>query len=145
GMGEALRRSAQPADRSDRLGRAHPLLRDAQLRPARDGEHGRLPGAYRRLKPAAHRGGPAPRRAGEPRPRPRPGVRGPASPSGRPAIAARDGAQQRAFAPPYRSRRHQVFGPKNLDPYSTIPHTATRAPKATSNTMAPSTMYPPLT
>ena len=57
-----VRRSARSQGRSDRLGRAHPVLRDAQLRPARDGERAGLSRPLRRQLPAADRGRPAARR-----------------------------------------------------------------------------------
>ena len=61
-LGRALRRPARPEGRSGRLGRAHPVLRDAQLRPARDGEHAGLSHPLRRRRQADDRGRPAPRR-----------------------------------------------------------------------------------
>ena len=47
GLDQGLWRSARSQGRSGRLGRAHPALRDAQLRPARDGEPAGLPRAVR--------------------------------------------------------------------------------------------------
>ncbi len=44
-MDRAVWRSARSQDRSDRLGRAHSVLRDPQLRAARDGEYAGLPRA----------------------------------------------------------------------------------------------------
>src|SRR5262249_32575140 len=61
-MDRALRRSARPQRRSDRLDRAHPVLRDAQLRAARDGELPDVPGAFRAGAAPEHRGGSASRR-----------------------------------------------------------------------------------
>ena len=60
-----IRRSARSQGRSDRLGRAHPVLGDAQLRAARAGEHAGLSRALRRRLQAADRGRPAPRRRRE--------------------------------------------------------------------------------
>ena len=54
-----------PERRSDRLGRAHPVLGDAQLRPARAGEHAGLSRPARQRLAPDDRGGPAPRRRGE--------------------------------------------------------------------------------
>ena len=62
---ETVRRPARSQRRPDRLGRAHPLLRDAQLRPARAGEHAGLSRAARARLAADDRGGPAPRRRGQ--------------------------------------------------------------------------------
>ena len=59
---EQVRRPARSQGRSDRLGRAHPVLGDAQLRPARHGEHAGLSRPLRRRLAAADRGRPAPRR-----------------------------------------------------------------------------------
>ena len=59
-MDGAARRSARSQGRCGRLGRAHPVLRDAQLRPARHGEPAGLPRALRRehcddrAQPASH-------------------------------------------------------------------------------------------
>ena len=51
----AFRRSARPARRSDRLGRAHPARRDAQLRAAGDGEPAGLSRPLPRQQQAADR------------------------------------------------------------------------------------------
>ena len=59
-----LRRSARSQGRSDRLGRAHPVLGDAQLRAARDGKRAGLSRPLRRQPAAADRGRPAARLAG---------------------------------------------------------------------------------
>ena len=61
-MGQALRRSARPEGRRGQLDRAHPLHRDAQLRPAHHGEPAGLPRPARRAG-AHHRGRPEARRA----------------------------------------------------------------------------------
>ena len=58
-----IRRSARCGCRSDRLGRAHPVLGDAQLRAARAREHAGLSRPARQRHAADDRGGPAPRRA----------------------------------------------------------------------------------
>ena len=55
------RRSARSQGRSDRLGRAHSVLGDPQLRAARAGEPAGLPRALRRRLEASDRGRPAPR------------------------------------------------------------------------------------
>ena len=62
---EKIRRSARSGRRSDRLGRAHPVLRDAQLRAARAREHAGLSRPARQRLAADDRGGPAPRRRRE--------------------------------------------------------------------------------
>src|SRR5262245_51336906 len=64
-MDRQIWRPARSEGRSDRLGRTHPVLRDAQLRPARAGKPASLSRALRRWLAAAHRGGPAPRRGAE--------------------------------------------------------------------------------
>ena len=62
GMDRALRRSARSQGRPDRLGRAHPVLRDAELRAAHHREHPGLSRAFRRRLAPDDRGRPAPRR-----------------------------------------------------------------------------------
>jgi soluble lytic murein transglycosylase-like protein len=65
----AIRRSARSQGRRHRLGRARPLLRDALLHPARDGEYAGLSRAVRRQARLPHRGRPR-LRAGVNAPRP---------------------------------------------------------------------------
>ena len=60
-----VRRSARSGRRSDRLGGAHPLLGDAQLRAARAREHAGLPRPARQPRAADDRGGSARRRGRE--------------------------------------------------------------------------------
>src|SRR6266436_5094872 len=61
-MGRALRRSARAECRPGRLGRAHSVLGDPQLRPAHHREHPGLPGPVRQRHQACHRGRHPPRR-----------------------------------------------------------------------------------
>ena len=61
-MDQPLRRSARSQGRSDRLGGAHPVLRDPQLRAARHGKRAGLSRPLRRRLPTADRGRPAARR-----------------------------------------------------------------------------------
>src|SRR5262245_38899109 len=64
-MDRQIRRPARPEGRSDRLDRTHPVLRDAQLRPARARKPASLSRSLRRRLAAAHRGRSAPRRGAE--------------------------------------------------------------------------------
>jgi soluble lytic murein transglycosylase len=61
-MGRAVRRSPRSQGRRRRLGRAHPVFRNPQLRAADHGKPAGLPRAFRRRHAAADRGRPAPRR-----------------------------------------------------------------------------------
>ena len=61
GMARKIRRPARSQGRSDRLGGAHPVLGDAQLRAARHGERAGLSPPLRRQLPPADRGRSAPR------------------------------------------------------------------------------------
>ena len=54
GVDRKIWRSPRPKGGSDRLGRTHPARRDAQLRPASDGEHAGLSGAAGQQFAAAH-------------------------------------------------------------------------------------------
>src|SRR5262249_49879947 len=54
-----IRRSPRPEGRSDRLGRAHPVLRNAQLRPTRARKSPGLPRSFRRRLEALDRSRPA--------------------------------------------------------------------------------------
>ena len=62
GLDREVRRSARPEGRSHRLGRAHPVHGNPQLRAARDGEPAGLSHALRQRRAAHHRGRPAARR-----------------------------------------------------------------------------------
>ena len=62
GMDRAIWRSARSPCRPDRLDRAYPDLRDAQLRAARDREYAGLPRAARKQSETLDRSRPAPRR-----------------------------------------------------------------------------------
>src|ERR1700719_3682706 len=63
-MDRPLRRSARSQGRRGRLGRAHSVLGDPQLRAAGDGEPAGLSRPVRRRDAAADRGRSAPRRGG---------------------------------------------------------------------------------